>query len=115
MSREHHSIGLQVHGHEVEVAYGGMRGLEKARVFQPNVIICDIGLPEMDGYATARAIRADPKLRQVGLIALSGYAQPEDVEKAKEAGFDIHLAKPSSLEAIERALAGLPRREHPAI
>jgi two-component system CheB/CheR fusion protein len=92
-------------GHEVEVAHAGPEGLEKARAFAPHLVLCDIGLPGMDGYAVARAIRADPALDRVLLVALSGYTQPEDVARARAAGFDAHLAKPLDFEALEQALA----------
>jgi PAS domain S-box-containing protein len=105
---------LELDEHLVEVAYSGRDGIDKARVFHPDIVLCDIGLPEMDGYEVARAIRADPVLGHVGLIALSGYAQPEDVAMAKEAGFDAHLAKPPSVEALERALVGSTHEEQPA-
>jgi PAS domain S-box-containing protein len=95
---------LELCGHEVEVAYTGSEGIEKARAFGPEVVICDIGLPEMDGYTVARALRADSQHARVTLIALSGYAGPEDLAKAKEAGFDGHLAKPPSMDAVERVL-----------
>ena len=68
-------------------------------------MICDIGLPGMDGYAVAQAMRADPDLGRVMLVALTGYARPEDVERAREAGFVAHLAKPLRLEALESILA----------
>jgi two-component system CheB/CheR fusion protein len=95
---------LMLAQHEVLVAYRGPDGLEKAREFKPDVVLCDIGLPEMDGYQVARAIRADDQLRNVQLIALTGYALPQDLVKAKEAGFDQHLAKPPSLEKLEEVL-----------
>jgi PAS domain S-box-containing protein len=101
---------LQLDGHLVEVAYTGREGIEKARAFRADVVLCGIGLPGMDGYEVARAIRADPELRGVGLVALSGYAQPEDVEMAREAGFDAHLAKPPSIDALERVLAEVETR-----
>jgi two-component system CheB/CheR fusion protein len=97
---------LEVGGHEVEVAYDGSQGIAKARVFHADAVICDIGLPELDGYAVARAIRADPTVYSVMLIALTGYAAPEDIAKAKQAGFDAHLAKPPTMEAVERVLQG---------
>jgi CheY-like chemotaxis protein len=77
-----------------------------ARSLEPDVVICDIGLPEMDGYAVARAMRADPNLRGVTLVALTGYAAPEDVARAKEAGFGAHLAKPPSFERLVQILSG---------
>jgi CheY-like chemotaxis protein len=95
---------LEIQEHVVEVAYGGRQGLETARTFRPDVVLCDLGLPEIDGYAVARAMRADPALGRVALIAVSGYAQPEDVVMSREAGFDAHLAKPPSIDALERAL-----------
>jgi predicted ATPase/signal transduction histidine kinase/ActR/RegA family two-component response regulator len=95
---------LELIGHLVAVAYNGPEGLEKAHLFHPDVVICDIGLPEMDGYAVARALRADADLGHVSLVALSGYAQPEDVAKAKAAGFEAHIAKPPNLEALDNVL-----------
>jgi two-component system CheB/CheR fusion protein len=98
-------VVLEIDGHEVEVAHDGLDGLAKARSFAPEVVLCDIGLPEMDGYEVARAMRADPHNSRVRLIALTGYAAPEDVAKAKEAGFDAHLGKPTSMGALARVLA----------
>jgi PAS domain S-box-containing protein len=95
---------LELDEHLVEVAYSGRGGIEKARSFHPDVVLCDIGLPEMDGYEAARKMRADPDLCHVALVAVSGYAQPEDVAMAREAGFDAHLAKPPSIDNLERVL-----------
>jgi PAS domain S-box-containing protein len=100
---------LELDGHVVEVADDGLDGIAKARAFRPDVVLCDIGLPELDGYAVARTMRADPELRRIGLVALSGYAQPEDVAAASAAGFEVHLAKPPSLEELERAVAEVGR------
>jgi PAS domain S-box-containing protein len=99
---------LEFGAHIVEVAYNGPDGLHRARTFKPEIVLCDIGLPGMDGYEVARAFRADPALKGVFLVALSGYAQPEDLQRAREAGFDKHLAKPSSLEKLEELLAHAP-------
>jgi PAS domain S-box-containing protein len=95
---------LDLEGHIVEVAYSGREGIAKARLFRPDVVLCDIGLPEMDGYAVARAMRADPELRRVGLVAVSGYTQREDVATSREAGFDAHLAKPASVDELKLAI-----------
>ena len=103
------SEALSISGHRVAVAYDGETGLAKAREFQPEVVLCDIGLPEMDGYAVARAFRADDGLKRAFLVALSGYALPEDLQRAREAGFDRHLAKPPSIEKLEELLAEVPR------
>ncbi len=96
---------LGLGGHQIEVAYNGPEGLSKAREFKPDVVLCDIGLPEMDGYAVARAFRADEALRATRLVALTGYALPADVARAQEAGFDQHLAKPPVMEKLEEVLA----------
>jgi len=98
---------LEVGGHEVEIASNGYEGIAKARLFKPDVVLCDIGLPGMDGYAVARAFRADEALRRTCLVALSGYAQKMDVTTARAAGFDEHLAKPTSIEKVNRIVAGL--------
>jgi signal transduction histidine kinase len=95
---------LKMLGHGVEVAYDGPTAIEKARVNPPDVVLCDIGLPGMSGYEVARALRVSARDR-VQIIAVSGYAQPEDVKRAIEAGFDGHVAKPCDPEKIERLLA----------
>ena len=69
------------------------------------MILCDIGLPRMDGYEVARAVRGDPALAAIRLVAPTGYARPEDVAAAREAAFDHHVAKPASIPEIQRALA----------
>ncbi len=101
---------LSFDDHEVEVAYNGPDGLARAREFDPEVVLCDIGLPGMDGFEVARAFRSDEALRDAFLVALSGYALPEDLLRAREAGFDRHLAKPPSLEKLEELLAEVPAR-----
>jgi PAS domain S-box-containing protein len=95
---------LEIEGQEVEVAYSGPEGLAKARSFKPDLVLCDIGLPEMDGYEIARAMRADPALASTRLVALSGYALPEDRRRAREAGFDRHVTKPPALQELRAVL-----------
>ena len=94
--------------HEVEVAYNGPQGIAKAQEFLPEVVLCDIGLPGMDGYEVARAFQAENALRGAFLVALTGYALPEDLERAQAAGFKRHLAKPPSLEKLMQILAEVP-------
>jgi PAS domain S-box-containing protein len=96
---------LELNGYQVELAFNGPDGLAKARSLQPHLILCDIGLPGMDGYTVARAIRDDAILRPIHLVALSGYGQPEDIERARQAGFDLHLTKPVDLEKLETEVA----------
>ncbi|UWG96456.1 PocR ligand-binding domain-containing protein [Dehalobacter sp. DCM] len=103
---------LQHLGHKVMTASSGREGLLKAKEFNPDVLICDIGLPDMDGYEVAAHFRYDHDLHDVFLIALSGYAQAEDLERSKAAGFDQHLAKPVNLDALEKTLANVRHSGH---
>jgi CheY-like chemotaxis protein len=101
---------LTLAGDEVAVAHTGRAGLEAARAFRPDAVVCDIGLPGgMDGYAVARALRADPELFGVTAVALSGYGQEEDKRKSRQAGFDHHLTKPAPPEELQRVLRGRGR------
>jgi two-component system CheB/CheR fusion protein len=97
---------LELMGHEVELARDGGSGLATARARGFDVVLCDIGLPDLDGYQVARRFRADPALAGVRLVALTGYALPQDRARAIEAGFDGHLAKPASFEDLERLVGG---------
>ena len=99
---------LEFNEHEVEIANTGPVGLAKARNFRPEVVLCDIGLPGMEGYDVARAFRSDEALRRTFLVALTGYALPEDMDRAREAGFDKHVAKPLSLKQLQELLAEAP-------
>ncbi|HBX22169.1 MAG TPA: hybrid sensor histidine kinase/response regulator [Desulfotomaculum sp.] len=101
---------LELSEHEVAVAYNGPEGLNKAREFGPEVLLCDIGLPIMNGYDIAKAFREDKDLNSILLVALTGYALPEDLQRAADAGFDRHLAKPVDLDELDRILAQLPDR-----
>ncbi len=101
------SIALQNAGHTPECAASGGEGLDKARGFRPDVVICDLGLPDMDGLSVARAIRADPELRHTWLIALTAYSLPV---QAASAGFDEYFTKPADLQR----LASLLLQEPPA-
>jgi two-component system CheB/CheR fusion protein len=105
-------MALEYCGHDVAVAYTGHDGLASARELRPEVVFCDIGLPGIDGYEVARALRADDSVKGPYLVALSGYALPEDLKRAEDAGFDQHLAKPPSLEKIEEVLDNLPPTHH---
>lgn len=100
---------LEFGENEVAVAKDGPAAIAKARAYHPDIVLCDIGLPGMDGYAVARALRADEALKGVYLIALSGYARPEDIRLAKEAGFDRHVAKPPNIDFLGQLIAGAHR------
>jgi CheY-like chemotaxis protein len=95
-------------GHELAAAPDGTRGVEAARRFKPEVILCDIGLPDMDGYAVARALRADQITSGSYLIAVSGYGSEDDQRRSLEAGFDLHLNKPEGFAGLSERLANLP-------
>jgi signal transduction histidine kinase len=98
------AIMLTYSGHDVRVAHGGREALRTAHEFSPDVMILDLGMPEMDGYAVARAVRSDPPLASTRLIALSGYGQSEDRRRTAEAGFDEHLVKPVEHDTLSAAL-----------
>jgi two-component system CheB/CheR fusion protein len=95
---------LAMDGHELARAYSGPEGIEKVRAFAPDLVLCDIGLPGMDGYEVAETLRSEPALEVGFLVALTGFAQPEDIERAHRAGFDLHLAKPPDLQLLWKAL-----------
>ena len=98
---------VELEGHHVEVAAAGDECLRIAREFRPEVVLCDIGLPNMDWYEVACRLREDEHTRSALLIAVSGYASPRDEERAAAAGFDRHLAKPLSMEKLASTLAEL--------
>jgi len=95
---------LALDGHETHVAHDGPSAVEAARRLSPDVAILDIGLPGFDGFEVARRLRAEPELRRLLLVALSGWVQPDDRARSREAGFDHHLAKPVQLRSLELVL-----------
>jgi len=98
---------LRLEGHEVETAYSATGTFEAVQRMRPEAVFLDIGLPQMDGYEIARRLRADPAAKRVHLIALTGYGQEHDRERAREAGFGAHLVKPADIEAVNQILASL--------
>lgn len=95
---------LRLFGHEVELAHSGPAGIEAAQRLHPDIVLCDIGLPGMDGYAVARHLRQDPATASLRLIALTGYGRESDRRMAREAGFDLHLVKPVEPTELQRLL-----------
>jgi signal transduction histidine kinase len=85
---------LRMEGHDVRIAYEGAAALEEAEANPPEVAFLDLGMPTMDGYELARRFRANPRLKDVLLVAVTGWGQPGDRRKSGEAGFDRHLIKP---------------------
>ncbi len=97
---------LELMGHQVEIAADGPSGVRVALDWRPDAVLCDIGLPgELDGYAVAKALRADPAMRSALIVALTGYGQAEDKRRAKDARFDAHFTKPVAPDDLARALA----------
>jgi signal transduction histidine kinase len=99
---------LEREGHDVRTAYTGADGLEAARQFMPQVILCDIGLPGVDGYQVARTMRRDQGFGTPFIVALTGYGRDQDRRLAQEAGFDMHLTKPIDMSSLRAALSQLP-------
>jgi CheY-like chemotaxis protein len=103
---------LRLEGHEVEIAYSAPGTFEAVQRMRPDAVLLDIGLPQMDGYEVARRLRADPAASRVHLIALTGYGQEHDRERAREAGFGAHLVKSADIGAVNLTLASLPSVRH---
>jgi signal transduction histidine kinase/HPt (histidine-containing phosphotransfer) domain-containing protein len=85
---------LREMGHEVQMAFDGFEGVRAVSAFDPQIVFLDIGMPELDGYEAARRIRGLPRAQPITLVALTGYGQPDDRRRSREAGFDHYLVKP---------------------
>ncbi|WP_151638445.1 response regulator [Noviherbaspirillum aerium] len=96
---------LDIGGHTTRVANNGLRALQIAHEFKPDAVFLDIGMPDMDGYAVAKALRQLPEMQSVMLVALTGWGSESDRVRSKEAGFNEHLTKPAGLPAIAGILA----------
>jgi PAS domain S-box-containing protein len=110
------SMLLELSGHHVQTAYGGRRALELAEAFRPHTVLLDIGLPDINGYELAQRIRATPWGGDIVLVAVTGWGQTEDRQRAMQAGFTQHLVKPiaaDSLESLLRALSATLRGAKP--
>jgi CheY-like chemotaxis protein len=100
---------LEVLGHEVRVAYSGPEGVQVAAEWAPEAVVSDIGLPGLDGYGVAAALRQDPATARSLLIAISGYGRDEEVRRALDAGFHHYLVKPASPLHLQSLLAAAGR------
>ena len=103
------TVFLELRGHRVRSASDGVAALRLLEADPADVALLDIGLPGMDGYELAARIRGDGRLAGVRLLALTGYGQAADKQKARAAGFDAHLVKPVDTAVLERVLAGQDR------
>jgi CheY-like chemotaxis protein len=95
---------LELCGYSVAVAYSSREGLEKAQEMRPDIVLCDIGLPDSDGYTLAAALRSDPSTSRARLIAVTAYKTEQHKQRSREAGFQLHLVKPVKAEALLQEL-----------
>ena len=102
---------IEIWGHEVRMAYDGSSAIEMARIYQPDVMLLDIGLPEMDGFQVAGTLREDPRFNGTVMIAISGYGQDEDIRRSREAGINHHFTKPVNLAMLQGILNDLHHRD----
>jgi CheY-like chemotaxis protein len=106
-ARETLRLLLELEGHRVAAAETGEQGIALASANAFTVALIDIGLPDVDGYSVAQRIRSSPTGAALILVALTGYSEPEDVRRAREAGFDAHLVKPVDPDTLTKTLADL--------
>ena len=99
------AVLLKMQGHAVEVANDGVSALKSAAAFDPDVVLLDIGLPGLDGYAVAKQLRDTATRRPPCLIAMTGYGTDEDRRRTQEAGFDHHIVKPIEPADLHALLA----------
>jgi CheY-like chemotaxis protein len=104
---------LQMFGHEVKAAYSGQAALETALQYQPDFVLLDIGLPDMNGYQVAQQLRQQQQTKDVRLIALTGYGQDSDRQRSKEAGIDVHLVKPVDPKKLQDLLDTWAKKVRP--
>ena len=101
------AIQLETSGHRTRIAYNGQRALQAAHEFDPEVVFCDIGMAGMDGHEVARRLRADHRHASTVLVALTGWGSDEDKRRTRHTGFDFHLVKPVSSDAVDDILSRL--------
>lgn len=104
------ALMLQMSGHETLTAYDGEEAVASAESFRPEAVLLDIGMPKMNGYDAARAIRGQPWGQDVLLFAITGWGQEEDRRRSREAGFNAHLVKPVEITQLMQLLETPPPR-----
>jgi CheY-like chemotaxis protein len=107
---------LEMAGHDVRVVHDGLSAVSVAQSFRPDTVLLDIGMPHLNGYEVARALRQEPWGAGITLFALTGWGQESDRQKAMDAGFDLHLTKPldpATLESLMRS--PLDARQKPTL
>jgi signal transduction histidine kinase len=101
------ATALRLEGHQARVAYSCELALQAAAEFKPEAVVCDVGLPKMDGHEVARRLRCDPHQAGTVLVAVTGWGTEEDKRRTRDAGFDFHLTKPVGLEHVQEILRRL--------
>jgi CheY-like chemotaxis protein len=96
---------LELVGYEIEVAYTGPEGVAKALRWRPEVVLCDIGLPGLDGYGVAQRLRRNPATADTPLIAITAWGEEEDQRRGRDSGFDHYLVKPADPQQLLGLLA----------
>ena len=96
---------MKLTGHETHTAHDGLAAVEAAATLRPDIVLLDIGLPNLSGYDAARRIRKQPWGKGMVLIALTGWGQEEDRQRSREAGFNEHMVKPVDHVALMKLLA----------
>jgi PAS domain S-box-containing protein len=109
------SILLQSMGHDTRLVHDGIEALEEAELFRPEVVLLDLGMPRLDGYETARRMASRPWAAATRIVAVTGWGQEADRQRAKEAGFHRHLVKPVDLDALREVIskAHVERQDRP--
>ena len=96
---------LSLYGYETAVAYNGVDGLQKAKEFHPDAILLDLGMPLMNGFQVAAALRAMPEFSNLALVAFTAWGDKGTRQRTHDIGFDQHITKPADVEEILRAIA----------
>lgn len=96
---------VEVFGHEYKLAHSAAAAMETVREFTPDLVLLDIGMPDVDGYTICRRMKELPALKNTVFAAQTGWSQSEHRQKSKEAGFDHHLVKPVSMETLQGVIA----------
>ena len=106
---------FELEGHATEVVHNGMLVIAAARRSLPNLILMDLGLPGLDGFAVATQIRLEPLLSGTLLVALTGWGRDADKKAAMDAGFDLHLLKPISMDELRELIARASQQRRSAL
>jgi CheY-like chemotaxis protein len=97
---------LKYGGHVVETAFDGAEAIQKAEAWRPDIMLLDLGMPEMNGYDVCRSIRERSWGKAIRIVALTGWGQDRDRQNTREAGFDAHLVKPVDVRLLGQVLSG---------